>query len=211
MVESRNISELSQYYLDPVAKYLASGIIITGSLKSEALNEIRNAFTHVARAHTLDLSAGDLEKEYRKAHGHLQRVALDSAKDSIFELRTKSENAISMLEGEFLLGGTVHSDLTKLNHRRRKLSQEEALGPPNRDLVDTYGELLNDYDKFYSDLDKQYSADSISVSLKKKKLRSRITLGISFLAGVLASYLANHLPLLGDEKNFKQEEINEIE
>jgi hypothetical protein len=189
--------EVSQYYIEVAAKYLATNYVLTQRLKIESLNEVRNAFTHVSRAHTVGdgLDDSTSQIEFEKALGHLQRVALDSAKDSIFELRKKCDSAIQILEGgNFLLPRKTHSELVRLLQVRASLSQEENIGPPTRVLVEKYGELLGEYYDFYNRMDDEFQIDVVTRRKRKRLIVIGLGFVLSFVLGVMSDYIANLLP-----------------
>ncbi|MEM7295079.1 MAG: hypothetical protein AAF330_00375 [Pseudomonadota bacterium] len=159
--------EVSRYYIDVSAKYFAVNVTATGIYREEALNEIRNAFAHVVRA---DLVDGDGKKaveqrsrEYDKALGHLQRVALDSAKDTIFYFRQRCEGAISIVEkGDVVLPGSIHAGLADLITQRAELTEIETANPPNLALVERYGDLMGRFYNFFKRLDEEFTPDLVA-------------------------------------------------
>lgn len=190
------IEQVSDYYLNVSSKYLAVNVTLTGVLRKEALNEVRNAFAHVARAASMDRS--NAVKEYEKALGHLQRLALDSAKDTIFELRKRCEKAVGQVEvANFILPGKVHSTLVELSQKRTELTEVEVAEPPSVSLVERYGDLMGEYYEFYKNLDAEFNIDRVSKRNTRRRWITWLGILFSFFMGILASYVANHLPTFG--------------
>lgn len=192
--------DVSEYYVNVAAKYLAVNVAVTGVLRKEALNEIRNAFAHVARGNLLP--EADRKPELEKAIGHLQRVALDSAKDTIFELNRRCDKALGVIEvGNLVLPGSVHSGLGALIRKRTKLTEVETSSPPTFELVDSYGKLMEEFYEFFQGLDKEYGIETVAKRIKRKKIMVWFGMFTSFALGISASYIANHIPALWDPKD----------
>ena len=186
---------VSRYYIDVAAKYLAANVALTHIVRKEALNEIRNAFAHVSRADFCEEPAK--AQEYQKALDHLQRLALDSAKDSIFDLITKCEHALGVIEvGNMVLPGSVHSTLLELIEKRTKLSEIENASPPTIELVEQYGSLMGEVYEFYKGLDREFNIELVEKRNRSRRKNAIIGLAVSFVLGALASYVANHIPML---------------
>lgn len=186
--------EVSHYYINVAAKYLAANVAVTQVLRKEALNEIRNAFAHTSRA---DFAKGPAkEVEYEKALAHLQRLALDSAKDTIVELISRSQNALGVIEvGNLVLPGSVHSTLLELQEKRVQLGEIENASPPTIELVQRYGDLMGEVFVFYKGLDREFNIELVDRRNRRRKWSVIVGFVLSFVFGILASYIANHLPL----------------
>ena len=91
---ARQIRHALSYYDEHFTKYLASAIAFSEQIPEEINNQIRNAFTHLARAQEAT-DQRTFQEEIEKCIGHIERGSRDCLKASIIVARDQLESMIS--------------------------------------------------------------------------------------------------------------------
>jgi hypothetical protein len=179
-----------EYYAGEVVPALAAALTVDDAFPQEVLNEIRNSYTHLARANKLGAGTDDFSKEIDGAYRHLKRTCLDCMKVCVSVLATRADNTLAVLEEELQLPNNVHTRISDLRDQRRALSAYEG-EHPTHEAVSRYKELFNEYDKFYRSLDAQFAGGTAADRKKARKARerraTRWSLFYGFLLGIAAS------------------------
>jgi hypothetical protein len=189
-VPPERIEDVLDFYSEEVIPSLAAAHAVTNAFPKEVLNEIRNSFTHLVRAHKVDEQAKDFAKELEASYRHLKRTCLDCMKNCIHVLAKNSETAVEALTTDTQLPNDTYQTMSALRARRMKLSAHEGQYPTHETLSE-FKSLFNDYDKFYQSLDDQFAGqtaemrkDRRSATIKSAEHRS---LGKGFFLGLIAS------------------------
>lgn len=186
------VEGILEYYTVEVVPALATALTIDDAFPQEVLNEIRNSYTHLARANKLGAGHQDYAKEVDGAYRHLKRTCLDCMKVCVSVLATKADNSLTVLEEELQLPNDVYVRVSDLRRQRKALSAYEG-EHPTHEAVFKYKELFNEYDKFYSSLDAQFAGETAEQRKKARRGRVRKATGwglfFGFLLGLAASAL----------------------
>jgi hypothetical protein len=184
------VHDVLEYYTSEVVPALASALTVDDSFPQEVLNEIRNSYTHLARANKLGEGHADYAKEVDGAYRHLKRTCLDCMKVCVFVLAKRADNTVAILEEELQLPNDVHTQMSDLRRDRQKLSAQEG-EHPTHEAVNEYKKLFNEFDKFYRSLDAQFSAGTAEDRQKARRSRERKSgyrnMFSGFVLGLVAS------------------------
>lgn len=188
------VGDVLEYYHQHVVPSVSAALIFFGKFPKEILNEIRNAFTHIARANAMmgQGTVPEAEKELEAAIRHLRRVCLDCLKIAILTVAKQTERAIRSLSGEMHLPNDVYSVSSNLRRQRHALSTHEGQEPPQQVIEELTG-LLDDYDKFYASLDKHYAGGHATVRRWARRWRAFIGLVVGFILGIVSSIVADNI------------------
>ncbi len=186
------IDDVLTFYRDEVVPALAAALTIDDQFPEEVLNEIRNAFTHLAAAHAESDKSEKQHKELTASLRHLRRSCVDCLKVCIFTLAKRSENAIDALTEDLQLPDNVYRRMSELRHKRMALSAGEGTRSLD-DALGDYKSLANEYDEFYVSLDDQFSGQTASgrrdARLRRENMRAWRGHFIGFVLGVVGSLL----------------------
>lgn len=187
-VSKITVSDVLEYYRGEVIPVLAAAITIDDEFPEEVLNEIRNSFTHLARANNLSEKTHRAERqdELKAALRHLKRTALDSLKDAILVLAQRSERVIEALTEDINLPNGVYQQMADLRRRRKELATHEGQEPTDH-IVDKLKTLFNDYDEFYVGLEQHYAGDTAEMRRNARRRRRWIDRMWGFALGLVAS------------------------
>lgn len=192
-----------EYYTSEVVPALAAALTVDDAFPQEVLNEIRNSYTHLARANKLGPGNDDYSKEIDGAYRHLKRTCLDCMKVCVSVLATRADNVIAVLQEDLQLPNNVYTRIQALRRQRSALSAYEG-EHPTHEAVAKYKELFNEYDQFYQSLDAEFTGGTAEERKKarqtreeeSKKLEDKAAKrtawknqGYGFLGGVAASAL----------------------
>jgi hypothetical protein len=198
-----SIQQVLEYYTSEVIPALAAALTVDDAFPQEVLNEIRNSYTHLARANKLGPEHQDFSKEVDGAYRHLKRTCLDCMKVCVSVLATRADNVIAVLQEDLQLPNDVYTRISGLRRQRSALSAYEG-EHPTHEAVEKYKELFNEYDKFYESLDAQFTGGTAEERRKARqkkeaerkaqdaaeaKRTARKSLFYGFLIGVTASAL----------------------
>ena len=164
----------------------------------EVLNELRNSYTHLARANKLGAQHDDYLSELDGAYRHLKRTCIDCMKVCVFTMATRSEDVVSSLEEELQLPNNVFSTMSGLRGKRRKLSAYEGQHPTHEALQE-YKVLFNEYDQFYQGLDQQFAGDTVDERRAARRARERRAERRSSMVGFFIGLLASAVVALAVE------------
>jgi hypothetical protein len=156
-----------EYYTSEVVPALAAALTVDDAFPQEVLNEIRNSYTHLARANKLGPGNDDYSKEIDGAYRHLKRTCLDCMKVCVSVLATRADNVIAVLQEDLQLPNNVYTRIQALRRQRSALSAYEG-EHPTHEAVAKYKELFNEYDQFYQSLDAEFTG---STAEERKKAR----------------------------------------
>lgn len=129
---TRQIRRVLSFYDCDFTKYLASTISFAEKLPEEINNQIRNAFTHLARAQEAQ-NLTDFNREIELAISHIERANRDCLKASIIIARDQLESLVSDAVFYYV---ALTPDL-KARHKnivdlRRQAYQAETRGDKNQ-------------------------------------------------------------------------------
>lgn len=176
------------FYQDEVVPALAAALTIDDKFPEEVLNEIRNAFTHLAAGSRCNGSKR--QHELSAATRHLRRVCIDCLKVCIFTLAKRSELAVDALTYDLQLPEHVYQKMSDLRRRRQSLAAAEGVRSLENALGD-YKSLANDYDEFYVSLDTQFAgetAEARHAARRKREFRRDLkSYFIGFILGLIAA------------------------
>ena len=197
------VEGILEYYTVEVVPALAAALTVDDAFPQEVLNEIRNSYTHLARANKLGAGHNDFPKELDGAYRHLKRTCLDCMKVCVSVLATRADSVIAVLQEDLQLPNDVYSRVSGLRRARSAISAYEG-EHPTHEAVAKYKELFNDYDLFYQSLDAQFTGGTAEERKKarqaKEQERKRLedaaakraswkSQGFGFLVGVAAAAL----------------------
>lgn len=186
----QNIDAVLKYYSTEVVPALATALTFDDDFPREILNEIRNSYTHLARANKLGNKHADYIKEVDGAYRHLKRTCLDCIKVSISIISLRADAVLQALEEELQLPNDIHDKMTKLRSRREKLAAYEG-EHPTHEAVNRYKTLLIDYDVFREELNAKFTGGTAEERKSARKTRERKAklwnLLVGFIIGLLTS------------------------
>lgn len=110
------IQNVIHFYHEDFTEYYATVIALTEQMPEQINNEIRNAFSHLARVNAA-ASLDEAKSEAEKAQAHVERACRDCLKASII---------------------FVHDDITNL--RNRAVTLYQAIDPVNTAAINTFFE-----------------------------------------------------------------------
>lgn len=91
---TEEVSSVLNFYHEKFTAYLATTIAFTEKLPEEINNQIRDAFTHLARANVLT-SEDEIAGECKLAIGHIERANRDCLKACIIKTREELDNLLN--------------------------------------------------------------------------------------------------------------------
>lgn len=181
-----------EFYFDELIPALAAALTIDDDFPEEVLNEVRNAFTHLACANSCAANSDECKDELSAAMRHLRRSCLDCLKDCVSVTARRCEIAVEALTEEVALPGDVYKRMSALRAARKSISADEG-HRPTLETIEKMKIVLNDYDEFYVSLDDQFAGDTAEIRKKarrKKQWRKTFRdLLIGFLLGMATSVL----------------------
>lgn len=179
------------YYRDEVVNAVTIAQTLEGNFPREVLNEIRSAFTHLARSSNPGLSKEEKIEERQSSLNHLKRVCLDCYKISILNRAEELERlAIAIVDDNTVLPNHVYSQRDELRKRRLSCGIKEGQDPPNG----TVGELktlLNDFDSFVLKVETDFGGKAALARQKSRKWKIFGGLLAAFSLGLFVNYLTD--------------------
>ncbi len=190
-----SIDELFEFYRDECVPAYSDLVGYLADKPAQFLVEIENSFAHVAQYFNPEVSIEDREKNIAKARDHLMRVTLDSYKllwvimdgdlEEICKDEFKRKYCINMSYGDFY---NQYKEFKRRAQEARRIETENIGIDPLRalnaykDVINIGRELVNniDYQKIES-----AESDLRVISFK----RNALELTISFIAGLLSSWI----------------------
>lgn len=124
------IGSALEFYHQDFTQYLAAAISFSEKLPIEIDNQIRDAFTHLSRAH-FATSIHDTISEVVKAKGHIERANRDCLKTAIILAREELEG----IRANILLRHGVLSPVQESTYKQLKSMRKEAY------LAETRGDV----------------------------------------------------------------------
>lgn len=189
-IPPQSVEDVLDYYSAEVIPALAAALTIDDRFPQEVLNELRNSYTHLARANTLGSDHEDYLSELDGAYRHLKRTCIDCMKVCVFTLANRAEYVVASLEEELQLPNNVFKTMSGLRESRRRLSAYEGQNPTHEALQE-YKVLFNEYDQFYQSLDQQFAGDTADKRREARRARERRaerrSSVLGFFIGILAS------------------------
>lgn len=197
-------TDVLRFYNNTVTRHVAAAVIVSGAFPSEILNEIRAAFTHVAKGVVLEAGSPDYYDENINAMRHLKRVCLDCLKISILLVAERVDKDIDVLTNYTKLPQSEYAQAEELQKMRLAILHDEA-SAPSRISVDGLAELLVKYDAFLKHLRMEYGGHYAQASERKAQRNQQFwaMIGLSggFVLGIAASLIASFVfPLLDASK-----------
>ncbi|MBC7908834.1 MAG: hypothetical protein H7Y60_19075 [Rhodospirillaceae bacterium] len=180
------------YYGDNLTQYLAAAVSEIDQLPIEVLNEVRGAFTHLAKAHKSGADTEDYKSEVNSAYRHLKRASLDCLKLAIMACAERVERRLNALNDNFVLPQEAYDRVAELRARRKLLLHSESSHPSHStvgDLADLYG----DFASFAVELDKRYHGPQAETLRRKQITRDRKSTWLSYLSGFVTSSVVSYI------------------
>jgi len=156
----------------------------------EILNELRGAFTHLAKAYSLGPGTDEYYEENRCAMRHLKRASLDCLKVSILAAAERLQKQIDDLTTHVLAPAHLHNAAESLRERRRELMNAES-SHPSLTTIDDLETLYVDYKTLLNTLHNDYQASYMNTIKEKARKRELKSIGIGFILGIIASLVAS--------------------
>lgn len=183
------IDAVFKFYHEEFSKNYALSVAIAEKLPEQVNNEIRNAFSHLARANAYSGNSL-IESECNQAINHIKRAIRDCLKIAIVHLHDKINGAMNNAELNFSpLPPAIIQQRKYLTKTRQELLIAEASG--GEDITKKYEELLSDCFSLDEKLSELYSNLPHHNIGKIKLFFKKHTFG--FLAGTIASLLASYI------------------
>lgn len=139
-VKTQLIENVIGFYHEDFTEYYATVIALTEQMPEQINNEIRNAFSHLARVQTAT-SQVEAEKEAEKAQAHVERACRDCLKASIIAVHDDITNlrnrAVTLYQA---IDPVNTAQINALFAERSALNLAEARG--EKDLTDRFQSLL---------------------------------------------------------------------
>ena len=191
---ARVLSEIGAILRDDVHEelmnFFAAAVALNEKHPEQVNNEIRNAFTHFARALAAD-SCDDAEEELRKGRSHIERAKRDTLKLAVIAIRDRIKNLcgeIKLLNGRLAPAFVVRRD--ELTARRRQLLRKEISG--EKSFLTDFIRLFNDADQLELELLGEFNmVESNSSPFKRYLIHARrqaVGLAFGVIVGVLGSF-----------------------
>jgi hypothetical protein len=189
-------SDVLTYYNENTARYVAVAMVTAGYFPEEILNEVRAAFTHVAKANALDPADPECFEENRNALRHLKRVCLDCLKVSILFDAERVDTDLDHLTGHTRLPQAVYREAEELKKERMRILGHEASHPTNGTIGELFG-LFEKYDEFSSRLRKEYGGYyGEAIEKKARRQQRNYMIGgaiVGMIFGIFGSLVANFI------------------
>lgn|GEM_PF-6668173 len=191
------ISDVLYFFSKDFTKFYATVIEITEKLPEQINNEIRNAFSHLARANESD-DIEAIKAECDKSRDHIERANRDCLKCSIITLRDRIMNKLdnATIQHTPLPPGIMQRKKS-IEQERRNLLQDEARGI--KGLTGRYEILLVDCINLDEELFALFGilpSDKLwKLLLFMKQQRSGFFIGI--VASIIATLLLHYVIHIG--------------
>lgn len=167
--EPESIAVVFAHYRDQTTRHLAAAVAEADEFPSEILNEVRGAFTHLAKADGFTPTSPSYLSEVRSASRHLKRASLDSLKLSILSVVKKIEERIDALEAVgFILPESAYSEIRVLKQRRMALLHTESSHPSTTSVADIES-LYVDLSGYSSSLTDEYSGEQATALRRQRE------------------------------------------
>ena len=160
------------YYRETVPSSLALVYSATEKFPLEVLNEVRNAFSHLARASAMDSNDAELQKNLGQAKGHLQRAALDCGKICVLTEIDLMDEDMDALVHNTSCPRTILEGSEKLKEERYRLSALEV-DVPNNDIVEGYFSLYQELKAFRVHLRSEFN--ELIVDAFRTRIEDRVS------------------------------------
>lgn len=139
-IKAEEIDGVIVLYSEKFTKYYATVIALTEEMPEQINNEIRNAFSHLARLHS-SASVAKVQREAELAKGHIERACRDCLKSSIIFIHDDIRAHIAHARIRYESVDPMNmSESQAISEARRQLIEDEANGRPNS--TDNYERLL---------------------------------------------------------------------
>lgn len=163
LIKARALDRAFSLFYEDFTKYLATTISLTESIPDQINNQIRNAFTHLARVN-MSTDPEEIKQETEKAIGHIERANLDCLKVGIIHQHDKLDYLIADVRFfHGFLTPSIKSKRQQIEKERNELYESESRG--DGDVTDKYEILLTKY----IDLDDEINDAYIDVQGGKKR------------------------------------------
>lgn len=156
MTQFSTAQDVLRYYREDLADLVALAVVRSEAFPKQILNEIRAAFTHLARADNPTLSQKDRESEIDSSGRHLLRATMDCLKVVIIMTAHEADTVIRTLTQDKRLPEQVYGTAEDLRKRRHKLLANEMCYPIVP-LVEEFTSLFAAYDSFLASLRNDYN------------------------------------------------------
>lgn len=154
-MSQHTIEEILGFYRENIPGALALGYSVTEMLPLEILNEVRSAFSHIARVPLVGESSEGGQKELSRALAHLERALLDCGKLCVlFEIEGLNEDMDALVHST-QCPRSILDEAETLRNRRKELGGQEA-DILNDDVTQGYFELFSDLGRFRRKLRDEY-------------------------------------------------------
>ncbi len=177
-------------------KHYAYTITIAQTLPLQVNNEIRNAVSHLARAHEAE-DGETRDRQAQKALDHLERASRDCLKvallktiENVDKLRSKALHQYGYVPKN--LNVTLH----ELGKDYKQLLLDEAASGSG-DIISRYEHLLERYLQLEESINKEYDGISALESAHHRKITFLKAWLIAVSAGLAASLIWHFLPIDG--------------
>lgn len=134
------IRSVIRFYHEDFTEYYATVIALTEKMPEQINNEIRNAFSHLARVYVAT-SVDNAKSEADKARGHIERACRDCLKASIIAVHDTIENqynhALIRYQG---IAPKITGERKAIRQERVTLAKAETKGA--NDLTGRFRDLL---------------------------------------------------------------------
>lgn len=158
--KARSLNRAFHMYNDTFTKYFSITISLTEAIPDQINNHIRNAFTHLSRAHESD-DITTVEREVEKAISHIERGNRDCLKICVAHQHDKIEALFSAIRFNYgFVTPSINSAKKSIQKERQNLLQEETKG--NDNITIKFEELLRKSLELEEYIYEQYSDVSLS-------------------------------------------------
>lgn len=190
-----SIAEVLAHYHAKVTKHLSVAMMEADQFPQEILNEIRGAFTHLAKANSFEAGSQLYHAETRSAMRHLKRASLDSLKIAVMATAERLEHRILVLSETVRLPHTLYATTETLRDERLRLLNSES-SHPSIGLVDDIERLYLSYEGLAKQLRNEYDGAYAEVHTKRAKRAEDRAAFRGFVFGIPAGIVASAAWLL---------------
>lgn len=184
--------ELYKYHEETFKPIYADLIATLGTKPEQIVFELEAALSHIAVAKT---DASVYQENINKAHGHLQRAALDAVKIMWLEYRKRAEKIILDPDLRKFAANSSEQDLLKKYEeaedvsKRARTTEVTNTGKNPSEAIDLYYSAA----QFFSEITVMIDPSKVkSLSRFKAKIKTK-EIVISFFLGVASSTLVTYI------------------
>ncbi len=167
-----SVEKILEEYRVEVTEALALAYSVADFFPIEILNEVRSAFTHLARASEMGADTDEGKTELDSSKRHLLRCRLDCAKLCLLTEAEKLDGDMEALVHATACPKSILETAEQLKKNRKDLAAKEANSPPGKKLVVSYFGLFELYQDFRKNLRIEYG--EILVCSFEKQFQDRI-------------------------------------